>query len=194
MLLNKALLKIIIQIIEKTPHEILRGVCLDYDEKKIVATNGHIQLVIDAPELEGIGRIVVPCSALTAIFKLADKKTPITFTSSTVKAGPFEVPYTPMTFVDIRVPGKPTEGTKYPDWKSVVPPDKKESDPGLFGFYNSKYIAMAEQLKTVFGEVPIFHLPSRWGGVLKIVYGDKAIALLAPVRVETANKYYGESE
>lgn len=99
-----------------------------------------------------------------------------------------------MTFVDIRVPGKPTEGTKYPDWKSVIPADRGKDEPGLFGFYNSKYIAMVEQLKAVFGEVPIFHLPSRWGGVLKIVYGDKAIALLASVRVETANKYYGEED
>jgi len=194
MIMNKALLKQVLLITEKSVRDPLRSLCLDYDEKKMVASNGHVQLVIDAPELEGAGQILVPHSALEAAYKLADKINPITFTDRIIKAGPFEVPFTPATYIRCRPAGTEKTEVKYPPWKSVIPPDKTENDFGQFGFYNSKYVAMIEQLTPIFGEQVTFHLPAKHDDALKVVYGSKAVLLVMPTRVEIINKYYGESE
>ncbi len=192
--MNKALFKIILQIISSSSRDPLRTLCLDYDEKKIVATNGRVQLVIDAPELDGAGQILVPQSALEAAYRLADKTTPITFTDRIVKVGPFKVPFTSATFIQRLPDGTEKAGVKYPPWKSVVPPDKTENDFGQFGFYNSKHVAMIEQLTPIFGEKLTFHLPAKHDGVLKVVYGSRAVLLVMPCKKPVANKFYGEEE
>lgn len=188
MKINKAMLRVFVQIISLTSNykSALKGLLLDFDEQKIVASDGKILLAIKA-ELSGSGKIIVSLETLKTAYKSAEKNTSIKFTEKAIFIDSKEFAFTPLD-------------KNYPDWKTVIPEEVPENEQGQFGFYKSVYIDIIEQIEKAVSEFYLYHesftyqLPKRHFRGLKGTLLDEVTMVLMPLEVAVRNKHFGEED
>lgn len=175
--MNKRQLKAILSVIPKNNvRYYLNGLFVDFDKKEVVATDGHMLVVVkDVKGLEGSGNVIIPRDTVELVAKTKTKN-PIQITNTKVSVDDFSFEFNPV------------EG-KYPDYSTVIPPDEDVKNPRHFGFYRSKYIKVLEDLELASEVSPIFHRTEERFKPLKAVYhsenGETVIACLMSVKVRT---------
>lgn len=77
-------------------------------------------------------------------------------------------------------------------YSKVIPPNESLKKPGQFGFYQSKWIKVIEELEAAFEVSPLFHRPNKIGKPLKATFyagtGERVIACVMPKIVRTIER------
>lgn len=175
--MNKRQLKVLLSAIPKNdiPYK-LNCLFVDFDKSEVVACNAFM---ICAHGLNGTGSVLIPRNVVEQVAKTKTRNT-IRFSNTEISVDDFSFPFTPL------------QGT-YPDYSKVIPPNESLKKPGQFGFYQSKYIKIIEELEAAFEVCPIFHRPNKKVTPLKATFsagsGERVIACVMPKLVRTTETY-----
>lgn len=179
--MNKRQLKVLLSVMPKNdiPYK-LNCLFVDFDKSEVVACNGFMIIAVKcAHGLNGTGSVLIPRNVVEQVAKTKTKNT-IRFSNAEISGDDFSFPFTPL------------QGT-YPDYSKVIPPNEDLKKPGQFGFYQSKYIKVIEELEAAFEVSPLFHRPNKIGKPLKATFyagsGERVIACVMPKSVRTSETY-----
>ena len=135
-------LKAVVAFVAAKKSPILRGILVDFDNRRLVATDSSAIIVVDLDESDmyGTGKVVVPVEYFEKAIKEAGKQSIII---SNEKIG--NVAY------EAKELETPDGYRNFPRYERVLPTEEEELDDQNFCMYKSKYLKMMENTIEAFG-------------------------------------------
>lgn len=137
--INKEQLKSILNAIPKcNVRYFLNGLYVNFDKKEIVATNGHVLVLIENVDfLDGVGEVIIPRETISNLIKISPKKGKVKITNSEI------------CIDDVVLSYEPIKG-KYPDFRKVMPTKQILYENSRFCWFSSEYVKLVEDMSKAF--------------------------------------------
>lgn len=137
--INKEQLKSILNAIPKcNVRYFLNGLYVNFDKKEIVATNGHVLVLIENVDfLDGVGGVIIPRETISNLIKISPKKGKVKITNSEI------------CIDDVVLSYEPIKG-KYPDFRKVMPTKQIPYENSRFCWFSSEYVKLVEDMSKAF--------------------------------------------
>lgn len=114
----------------------LNGLYVNFNDRKIAATNGHILVLLENFEelnIDGTGEVIIPRNVIEAATSVCDPNANVYITNTELSIGDLTIKY------------KPING-KYPDFRVVFPKKETSYENSRFCWFQSEYVKIVEKI------------------------------------------------
>lgn len=124
----------------------LCGICIDFDAGRIVATDGHRMFIAECDKVPGMGRVIIPDSAVKDACRVKLLRGQADTVAVSVSAMEGKIPPTfELAIGSSRIAGTCIDGV-FPDYQRVIP----NAFNGVPAQYNADYLADAQESLRVY--------------------------------------------